>query len=55
MITGTHLLLYSENPEADRVFFRDVLGHTLEAGIADHAWTLTELVGLLDAEMPKAA
>jgi hypothetical protein len=25
MITGTHLLLYSENPEADRVFFRDVL------------------------------
>ncbi|MGA8216904.1 MAG: extradiol dioxygenase [Candidatus Sulfotelmatobacter sp.] len=25
MITGTHILFYSENPEADRVFFRDVL------------------------------
>jgi hypothetical protein len=26
MIIGTHLLLYSRNPEADRAFFRDVLG-----------------------------
>jgi hypothetical protein len=26
MITGTHVLFQSENPEADRVFFRDVLG-----------------------------
>ena len=26
MITGTHILLYSENPDADRAFFRDVLG-----------------------------
>ncbi len=26
MITGAHVLLYSENPEADRAFFRDVLG-----------------------------
>lgn len=25
MIIGTHLLLYSNNPEADRAFFRDVL------------------------------
>jgi hypothetical protein len=25
MIIGTHVLLYSENPEADRAFFRDVL------------------------------
>jgi hypothetical protein len=25
MITGTHILFYSENPEADRAFFRDVL------------------------------
>ena len=24
-ITGAHILLYSENPEADRAFFRDVL------------------------------
>lgn len=26
MIIGAHILLYSENPEADRAFFRDVLG-----------------------------
>ena len=26
MIIGTHVLLYSKNPEADRAFFRDVLG-----------------------------
>jgi len=26
MIFGTHLLLYSVDPEADRAFFRDVLG-----------------------------
>lgn len=26
MITDAHVLLYSEKPEADRVFFRDVLG-----------------------------
>ena len=25
MITGTHVLLYSNNPDADRSFFRDVL------------------------------
>jgi hypothetical protein len=25
-ITGAHVLLYSDNPEADRTFFRDVLG-----------------------------
>ena len=25
MFLGTHLLLYSRNPEADRAFFRDVL------------------------------
>ena len=26
MIRGAHFLLYSTNPEADRAFFRDVLG-----------------------------
>jgi predicted enzyme related to lactoylglutathione lyase len=26
MITGIHALLYSKNPEADRAFFRDILG-----------------------------
>jgi hypothetical protein len=25
MITGAHLLLYSQDPEADRAFFRDIL------------------------------
>jgi len=25
MINGVHVLLYTENPEADRAFFRDVL------------------------------
>lgn len=25
MINGSHILLYSDNPEADRAFFRDVL------------------------------
>jgi len=33
MITGNHLLLYSRDPEADRVFFRDVLGfQSVDAG-----------------------
>jgi len=26
MITGAHAILYSTNPEADRAFFRDILG-----------------------------
>jgi predicted enzyme related to lactoylglutathione lyase len=33
MITGIHLLLYSRDPEADRVFFRTVLGfQSVDAG-----------------------
>jgi len=33
MITGTHVLFYSEKPEADRAFFRDVLGfRSVDAG-----------------------
>jgi len=33
MIIGTHVLLYSRNPEADRAFFRDVLGfRSLDVG-----------------------
>ena len=32
-ITGAHILLYSENPEADRAFFRDVLDfRAIDAG-----------------------
>jgi len=33
MITGAHMLLFSQNPEADRAFFRDVLRLThVDAG-----------------------
>ena len=33
MIMGAHILLYSEDPEADRAFFRDVLGfRAVDAG-----------------------
>ena len=33
MIFGAHVLLYSEKPEADRAFFRDVLGfRSVDAG-----------------------
>ena len=33
MITGTHVLFYSEKPEADREFFSDVLGfNSVDAG-----------------------
>jgi catechol 2,3-dioxygenase-like lactoylglutathione lyase family enzyme len=33
MITGAHFLLYTTDPEADRAFFRDVLGlHHVDAG-----------------------
>jgi len=33
MINGAHVLLYTENPEADRAFFRDVLGFpSVDAG-----------------------
>jgi catechol 2,3-dioxygenase-like lactoylglutathione lyase family enzyme len=33
MINGTHLLLYSKDPEADRAFLRDVLGFpSVDAG-----------------------
>lgn len=33
MITGAHVILYSKDAEADRVFFRDVLGYAhVDAG-----------------------
>ena len=38
MITGIHILLNSEKAEADRAFFRDVLGfHSVDAG---HGWLI---------------
>jgi catechol 2,3-dioxygenase-like lactoylglutathione lyase family enzyme len=41
MITGTHILLYSDNAEADRAFFRDVLGFPcVDAG---HGWLIFKL------------
>ena len=34
MITGAHIVLYSEDADADRAFFRDVLGFTsVDAGL----------------------
>ena len=41
MLTGAHVLLYSENPEADRAFFRDVLG--LRAVDAGGGWLIFAL------------
>ena len=41
MINGTHVVIYSTNPEADRVFFRDVLKFpSLDAG---HGWLIFTL------------
>jgi catechol 2,3-dioxygenase-like lactoylglutathione lyase family enzyme len=38
MFFGVHLLLYSRDPEADRAFFRDVLGFT--AVDVGHGWMI---------------
>jgi catechol 2,3-dioxygenase-like lactoylglutathione lyase family enzyme len=40
-VTGAHVLLYSDNPEADRVFFRDILG--FPAVDADGGWLIFAL------------
>jgi catechol 2,3-dioxygenase-like lactoylglutathione lyase family enzyme len=41
MISGAHIVLYSRDPEADRAFFRDVLGFkSVDAG---HAWLIFAL------------
>src|SRR5437899_4368352 len=41
MISGAHVILYSKNPEADRAFFRDVLGfNSVDAG---HDWLIFAL------------
>ncbi|MBV9744401.1 MAG: extradiol dioxygenase, partial [Acidobacteriia bacterium] len=41
MINGAHVVIYSENAEADRAFFRDVLGfHSVDAG---HGWLIFAL------------
>lgn len=46
MITGAHLLMYSDQPDADRAFLRDVLG--FPAVDAGHGWLI---FGLPPAEM----
>ncbi len=41
MISGAHVIVYSKNPDADRAFFRDVLGfNSVDAG---HGWLIFSL------------
>lgn len=41
MISGAHLVVYNKNPEADRAFFRDILGFkSVDAG---HGWLIFAL------------
>jgi len=41
MISGAHVVVYSKNAEADRAFFRDVLGfNSVDAG---HGWLIFAL------------
>ena len=41
MISGAHIILYSKNADADRAFFRDVLGFkSVDAG---HGWLIFAL------------
>jgi len=41
MISGAHVVIYSKNAEADRAFFRDVLG--FESVDAGHGWLIFAL------------
>ena len=41
MIFGAHIVVYSKNAEADRAFFRDVLG--LRSVDAGHGWLIFAL------------
>jgi len=41
MIIGAHIVLYSKDSEADRAFFRDVLG--LKSVDAGHGWLIFAL------------
>jgi catechol 2,3-dioxygenase-like lactoylglutathione lyase family enzyme len=43
MISGAHIVVYSKNAEADRAFFRDILGFkSVDAG---HGWLIFALHG----------
>jgi hypothetical protein len=53
--TGAHLLLYSKDSEADRAFFRDVLGFSRRGcrrGVA-HLWLASAEVGIHPSEGEK--
>ena len=41
MITGAHVILYSRDPDADRLFLRDLLG--LRSVDAGGGWTIVAL------------
>jgi catechol 2,3-dioxygenase-like lactoylglutathione lyase family enzyme len=41
VIHGAHIIVYSKNAEADRAFFRDVLGFAFAD--AGHGWLIFEL------------
>ncbi len=41
MISGAHVVIYSKNAEADRAFFRDVLG--FKSVDARHGWLIFAL------------
>jgi catechol 2,3-dioxygenase-like lactoylglutathione lyase family enzyme len=42
MLIGAHVLLYSDDPEADRAFFRDILGFPhVDVG---HGWLIFKLL-----------
>ena len=41
MISGAHVVVYSKNAEADRAFFRDILG--FKSVNAGHGWLIFAL------------
>ncbi len=41
MISGAHIIVYSKNAEADRAFFKDILG--LASADAGHGWLIFAL------------
>lgn len=52
MISGTHVVIYSKNAEADRAFFRDILGFkSVDAG---HGWLIFALPPVEAAFHPSA-
>ena len=41
MISGAHVIIYTKNAEADRAFFRDILG--FQSADAGHGWLIFAL------------